>query len=260
MNNDHRSPSTPDDRHPRDDARLDSIDLLASRRVDGEISASQVPDDVRAEVEARVLEFSTLRARLRATSSSASANNALREAQIARALRSTTRSRSASRLVPSTLGLGIAASIICVAGIAAVVLRQADSADEVILADSAALESGVTKSSTNAGEQVPVSDASSQTSSSDMMAIAQSTPVVPEYTSVQDIVRRASSIPGDESPGAEQDRRAAPPLCGDGVSIPLRVELALLDDRSVEIHFFAREEFVVYAVEDCSVVARTPNP
>jgi hypothetical protein len=259
MTTDPLFPDTPD-AHP------DDVDLLASRLVDGDITAENIPSAVRVEVERRALEFSKLRSRLLGLDSSIE-SSARREAQIALALRSTANLRG-TRLIhrrSSRVALAVAASIIGVLVVSTFVMQRDDPSDVDVFANSIA---DVSAEQGDLSQTAPVLESSGGSSKSSipetdppaltMDAIDDAPPPLPEYSSVDDIARVAASLPPGGSVIEGLNQRVEIPRCAVGPTPPLRTEGAILEDVRVEIHFRERGEFVVYDISDCSTVASRP--
>lgn len=259
MTTDPLFPDTPD-------THSDDIDLLASRLVDGDVSAENIPAGARAEVERRALEFSKLRSRLLEFDPSLESSTR-REAQIAIALRSTANSRSPGSIRRGSprIALAMAASIIGVLVVSTYVMQRDDSSDVDVFADSISDASGEQGALSQSDPVLESSGGSSKSSLPEadppalaMDAIDDAPPPLPEYSSVDDIARVAASLPPGGSVIEGLNQRAEIPRCAVGPIPPLRTEGAILEDVRVEIHFRERGEFVVYDISDCSTVASRP--
>ena len=257
MTTDPLFPDTPD-AHP------DDVDLLASRLVDGDITAENIPSAVRGEVERRALEFSKLRSRLLGLDSSLE-SSARREAQIALALGSTANLRGTRLIHRASSRVALAASIIGVLVVSTFVMQRDDPSDVDVFANSIA---DVSAEQGDLSQTAPVLESSGGSSKSSipetdppaltMDAIDDAPPPLPEYSSVDDIARVAASLPPGGSVIEGLDQRVEIPRCAVGPTPPLRTEGAILEDVRVEIHFRERGEFVVYDISDCSTVASRP--
>lgn len=259
MTTDSLSPETPD-------PSSDDVDLFASRLVDGDVTAEQIPDALRVHVGQRSAEFSKLRSivqdsRLRFESS------ALREAQISVALRSSSGSKNVKvfRQTTSRVVLAAAASIIGVLVLSTLVLRENDSGDVDMFADSVSDDSGEQEAFSQSAPALESSSGSAKSLPSDMespaipMAATEEDGLpLPEYSSVDDIARVAASLPPGGTAIEGLDQMVEVPRCATGPTPPLRTEGALLEGVRVEIHFRERGEFAVYDISNCSLVASRP--
>lgn len=255
MTTDPRSPSSRQEHSSNADALQVTIDEWASRRLDGELGTTDIPDDVRAAVESRTREFGEQRARLLATPEAVGTSRR-RDAHIAAALASVS-----SRQVPSLArfasarSFAVAASIVCVLAVSALALRTVGSHDDNALTDAVSVQ-GQMKNEQPAMERSstePVEANTAQASTgglaSDSLASTDS-PVAPRtYASIEEIALAAA-----ERASAAVAADASVVLCAEPTDRPHVAERALVVDRDVEIHFFADGTFSVYDIETCSVV------
>lgn len=244
----------------------DDVDLLASRLIDGDVRAAEIPDALRAEVERRAAEFSNLRALVR-ESPTPNENPILRRAQIARALRrsSTVRTMDVVRQPTSRVVFVAAASIIGVLVVATVVLRGADSDDVDVFAESV---SDASDESEALAHMAPAFDSyggrsKASPSETEDPTIAMATTdeedrPLPEYSSVDEIARIAASLPPGGMPSEGLNTRVDVARCAVGPTQPLRTEEALLEGARVEIHFREGGEFAVYDMSTCSMLTSRP--
>ncbi|MFM8856871.1 MAG: hypothetical protein ACKOI2_06640 [Actinomycetota bacterium] len=253
------SPDTPD-------SGSDDVDFFASRLVDGDVTTAQIPDGLRVEVERRAVEFSRLRSLVR-ESRSQSKGSTLREAQIAHALRSVSDSKGdnvfqqrASRAV-----LAAVASIIGVLVVSTLVLRQDDSDNVDVFADSVSDDSGQQEALSQSAPALESESGSAKSLPSETESPAMSTSTSGEddlplvnYASVDDIARVAASLPPGGTVIEGLNQSVEVPRCAVGPTPPLRTEGALLEGVRVEIHFRERGEFAVYDISNCSMVTSRP--
>jgi len=259
MTTDPLTPVTPEPQH-------DEVDLLASRLIDGDVTAAQIPTALRDEVTRRATEFSEVRSRLQ-RASVPNESSARREARIAHALRSASGSRlgNSTRQKMSRVVLAAAASIVGVLIASTVVMRQDDSGEVDVFADSITSDSGEQGALNQSAPAIESDSASAKSLPSEtdppeasMVATVEDGLPLPEYSSVDDIARVASSLPPGGTVTEGLDQRVEVPRCTVGTTPPLRTEGALLDGVHVEIHFRERGEFAVYDISTCSMVASQP--
>lgn len=260
MTTDPHSPDTPE-------LHADIVDLWASRTLDGDVTPGQIPDALRTEVEQRVTAFSEFRSRLQ-QSSVPSESSALREAQIAHALRSAMDPRGDRSFARRTsrVVLAAAASIIGVLIASTLVMRQDDSGDVDLFADSISDDSGELDALSQSAPAFESDSGSAKSSPSETdprvesMATADEENLSPpEYSSVDDIARVASSLPPGGTVIEGLNQSVEVPRCAVGPTPPLRTEGALLDGVPVEIHFREGGGFAVYDISTCSMVASQPS-
>lgn len=247
----------------------DEVDFFASRLVDGDVTSAQIPDVLRVQVEQRAVEFSKLRSLVR-ESTSQSENSALREAQIEHALRSAAETERGKLLRDkrSRVVLAAAASIIGLLVVSTLALRQGNSGNLDVFADSVSDDSGEQEALSQSAPALESDSGSEKSSTSEMESPAMAMTTtdedglpLPEYSSVDDIARVAESLPpgGTEIEGLNQSVEV--PRCAVGPTAPLRTEDALLEGVRVEIHFRERGEFAVYDISDCSILtSRAASP
>ena len=265
MTTDPQSPDTP--ASDATGASTDEfVDLLASRLVDGDVLVRDLPPNTRDAIERRASEFTALRSRL-ADPAHRSESLALREAHIANALGSTTglRSVSSARFGSARFAMAAAASIICVVAVTGIVLRQGDSNDVEVFTDSVAADSQIQDALEQVAPELALDSGSSKSTPATMDSIpSDAVPIdgedalLPIYPSLDDIARIASSLPPGGSMIEGLNQSVQVPQCAMESTVPLRIEVALLDGARVEIHFRELGEFIVYDMSDCSTLASRP--
>lgn len=241
--------------------RSESIDMWASRRIDGEVPDSAVPDDIRGEVAERMRVFADLRTRLLASPSAMFVDAERREAQVAHAL-AASMNTPPSRSALTRAAFGIAASFALIAGIGVVVTQQSSSRDDAAVTASRSVSTDLddapmafeapTDSADSSVDTVESSASSAKDEASISMEVAPDSSLL-GFDSIADITAFAETF-DPEFPIYEGLNRIDPAPCASDAGDPVRVAEVLLESRRVLIHFFRAGDFQIFDAETCTLV------
>lgn len=243
------------------------IDVLASQRVDGEISASEVSDELRQAVEDRAQEFAALRSHLLETAANHVVDPAQRERHIAAALSHHRVSRVPRVLTSPRILAGMAASFIVV-GLVSVIGLSRTSPDAVMVAEQSRADMNAEMNmDINTGS--PVTDGVGTGALIEGLNAAESeppsadAPVPPfEFTGDPNEVVQFGRLEDfsvfveavDVEPmaaDAESAVSAIDIVCRPDDVVPRLVRNGVFEGRRVQIHIFERGKFVVYDSTTC---------
>lgn len=258
---------TTDDHSPRTFDRSADVDGYASDVVDGLIEWSDIPRSLHDLVADRADRFSVLRASLLNTASHMRVDDSRREAAISNALdrsaATSSRRHTASR--SSRAVFALAASIVAIMGISFAVLQRTGSTDDAFVSDLS--DSSAAEFSVNAlSESVPGRSSSSDRESVSAEAIDGAMKNVPEYATIDDIARAVEEL-FDAGGTIAHDGEVLPPqdpsgvvaetysVCIDETAKPVRIDVALLDGRHVQIRVFADGGFSIVDSVTCTLIA-----
>lgn len=243
--------------------REELIDSIVSRRVDGEIDVSEVPVDLRKEVENRVTVVSHLRDSMRDTRSKV----VVHETQITSALgaASTSRRLAVTSFATSRAGLGIAASFLALVTLSVLAVRQPgsrndDPTDSMAMAvdefSSRNESSAVVADESERLESTVVDDSNLQ--DEDVLTSSRPDEAITslEFATDDDIAAFASSFDPSQMMTDPTLPDSSPPRCGEKSSRPRAIRRAMFRDRRVEIHVVERRGYIAYDLADCSIVSR----
>lgn len=236
----------------------DEVDLLVSRRVDGEVSPLDIPEHLRDDVESRAGVVSAVRAQLRATADMIP----IRESQILSALTaSRTQRRTGRRVYGGRPAIAVAASFVFLAAASLIAVRQFDSDRDDALTEGITATAGGLRAT---GSPADISTTQEQPSPSDVAgsggeiesspASAAESRVIPEFSTREDIDAFIASMPLIDSKSASSDIESTGATCDEESTRAHLVRLVSLQGRLVEVQMFDSGGYAVYDVEDCSLV------
>ena len=245
-----------------------TIDELASRLIDRDLTLSDIRSDLRAAVESRAAQFEANRTQLLTPlpqADGSTIDDAIHQAP--RSIQSQPVNRAKSRKFGVYLG-SLAAAAACIAIVGVAVTRSdtddrssstSDASAKVASGDTAALEAPLATGAPAADVSTEMSAASFAPAASDMapadasgaespasMASTQSSPV--DLRGLDDL---NSLITSWNSTGLQVPVKPSP-ICDDPLRPAVDIEARLLGD-PVEIHFTSQDGVVLYRISDCSV-------
>lgn len=249
---------TSNDRTATPPENPDDVDLFVSRRVDGEISPLDVPEDLRVDVERRVGVVSALRSQLRATVDGIQ----LSESRISSALAAAGTPRTRGRRIHGGRPtFAVAASLVFLLAATVLAVRQFDSGRGETLTE------GVDAIAEDArGGNSPVGGAAAQEQSSlssvsspsgqieSKLSSDAASATIPEFATQEDVESFIASTAVVESKSAASDIEPWTAVCGNESARPLLVRVVSLQGRTIEIQVYESGRYAAYDVEDCSLV------
>ena len=241
-----------------------TIDELASRLIDRDLTLSDIRSDLRAAVESRAAQFEANRKQLLTPlpqADGSTIDDAIHQAL--RSIQSQPVNRAKSRKFGVYLG-SLAAAAACIAIVGVAVTRSdtddrssstSDASAKVASGDTAALEAPLATEMSAASFAPAASDlaasdmALSEASGAESPASMASTQLSPvDLRGLDDLNTLITSW---NSTGLQVPIKPSP-LCDDPLRPAVDIEARLLGD-PVEIHFTSQDGVVLYRISDCSV-------